>query len=321
MSAIVTTTLALLPPGQVLAYSPPVYGGTHAFFEEVLYSMGVEVVKINGGDLRSAAKILKNIGHRLGMLFLETPANPTLKFVDLRALSAMAKENNPDCVVACDNTFMGIFQRPFKISPHIDVIIYSGTKFFGGHARIISGITLVRKGKEDLLKKVMNMRTVMGTILYPSEANELIMSIGTYEIRMKEEAANATKVAKFLVKHPKVVSVLHPSVLKPNSPDYKIYHRDCTGPSSIITFYLKTAEKKRVFRFLNEVGKYEIILQAVSLGGIESLMTNPATTTHSEMSEVEQKASGITINLIRLSVGLEDPEDLIAILKEALAKY
>lgn len=322
MSAITTTAIALLEPGQCFIYSDPVYGGTWEFANHFLqHKFHCPIDNFNSHSQAAAEKTIMDAGKNLGMVLIETPANPTLQMVDIDWIANVAKRANPNCYVAVDNTFMGIFQRPFEISEHVDLVFYSATKFLGGHSKLIAGVALVRKGKENLMPAIKGQRTVLGTILYPFESQQLLDTLPTYDLRMQQQAKNATKIAAFLAGHPKIKKVLHASLLKPGDLDYDTYKKQCLGPSSIISFYLKDADEAGAFRFLDLTAEDHDIILAVSLGGVDSLIEHPASMTHSEMTEEAQIKAGITPDFIRLSIGLEEPEDIINTLKKALDNY
>lgn len=321
LSAISTTLLALCKPGDTIAFSDPVYGGTYHFLTEYLRdNIKINVKAIKTSSYEKMKGILKKIGKKLKIFFIETPANPTLAMTDIDESAKLAKEINPDCTVIIDNTFMGIFQNPFKVSQHVDIVVYSATKFLAGHSNLIAGVVLTKPNNEDLMNKIKTLRLQLGGILPAFESWLFTTQLKTYYLRMREQARIATLLAQRLNRNPKISKIKHPSLLKTNSRAYNIYKKQCTGSSSIITFWLKDADRKKTFKFLNEVKKSNIISLAVSLGGVESLICHPASTTHSEMTPKELENSGISENLVRLSVGLESPEDLIRILEEALDK-
>ncbi|MBF0300117.1 MAG: aminotransferase class I/II-fold pyridoxal phosphate-dependent enzyme [Oligoflexia bacterium] len=321
MSAISTTILALLSRGKTVVYSNPIYGGTDYFLKSNLTTLGCFSVEVETDNFQETKKVLESCGDNLGMLFLETPGNPTLVMTDIHAVAEIAKKVNPNCLVMVDNTFLGMFQNPFKISPHVDIIVYSATKFMGGHAQLVAGATIVRKGKEHLIRDVKGWRTSLGTIASPFVCWELENSLKTYGIRMRGQAERAKIVAQFLSKHKKISKVLYPSLLTDNDPSYAIYKKQCSGPGSIITFNLLDDNREKTFKFLDTVANDHIISLAVSLGGVETLIEHPASMTHSEVAEDVRRKAGITEATVRLSIGLEDPNDLVKILDKALNNY
>ncbi|MCR4280573.1 MAG: PLP-dependent aspartate aminotransferase family protein [Candidatus Komeilibacteria bacterium] len=314
MAAISTLLLAVGRFDQTIAYTSPLYGGTYEFIHTVLHkSLGVKTLPLS---VRRGPAEIRNYYSPIGLLFIETPANPTLHMHDIIALVEAANENNPECVCVLDNTFMGIFQSGFTMSRWLDLIVYSGTKFIGGHSDVLSGCVLGKSTSKHLIDKIRGYRTTLGNILQPNEAQEVQKHLGTYRLRMKKQAENAMVVAEFLRDHRMIDRVLFPLYF--TGTQAEIFSKQCHGTSSIISFYLQMS-KGCTFDFLNKVRCSHVISLAVSLGGVESLICHPASTTHSEIPEKDRIEMGITDNLVRLSVGLEDPEDLIQILSQALA--
>lgn len=317
MSAIVAVVMALLPRDKKLIFSNSLYGGTYCFFQDYLKPhLGFNVLPVNTSNVGATARAIKSAGKNLGMVFLETPANPTMAMTNIAAIAKLAKKANPKCVVVVDNTLMGIFQQPFVISPEVDLVVYSATKFMGGHSNLTAGVVIARAESNEMIKGIKVMRILLGSILTPFPAWQLLGYLPTYKLRMEKQAKKATKIANYLASQSEVKLVLHPSLLQPGDPGYHTYQAQCSGPSSIIAFYLKSGGEHKAFKFLKAVAKSSTILLAVSLGCVESLIEHPASMTHSEMSKIQQLEAGITSNLIRLSVGLENVGDII----EALAK-
>ncbi|MFZ2193758.1 MAG: PLP-dependent aspartate aminotransferase family protein [Candidatus Moraniibacteriota bacterium] len=315
MSAIFTSILALLPKEKTLVFSDPLYGGTYHFFETILgQKFGYNVQMVDTSDIEKTGKLFAEIGSNLGMVFLETPANPTLRMTDIKLVAKMAKTANPNCFVMVDNTFLGLFQAVFKISRDVDFVVYSATKYIGGHSTVVAGALMAREEMRTHIPSIKEMRIMAGTILPPYEAWTLLQQIKTYPMRMRKQAKNATIIAKALQKNQFVKKVIHPSLLTENDPAYEIYKRQCTGPGAIISFYLYKDQRKYASLFLDAVKQTNIIMMAVSLGGVETLIEHPASMTHSEMPPEVQRKNGISESLIRLSVGIEDPEDIIAAL-------
>jgi len=338
MSAITDLLTAMwhcgkMPTGSHLLYTNPVYGGTEGYFKECLPKLGITPHEVCTDDLAATAAAMDKItadGGNLAMVYLETPANPTLTMTDIAAVAALAKQHNPNCLVVVDNTFLGIFQPVLAISPDVDAVVYSATKFIGGHADLIAGAVIVPTGKEALLDPVLGMRVMHGTIAPAAVCSQMIRSMGTLHVRMEEETRNASTVAAALQYHPQVAEVKHPSLFTPAHPMYQIHCKQATGPGSMITIDLKPssaqsdpaeqkkANRARAFKFLDTVNQSGIIALAVSLGGVETLIEHPATMTHSEVAEEVRLAAGITELTVRLSIGLEDPQDLVEVLVEAL---
>lgn len=321
MSAIITTLLALCPKDKVIACTNTLYGGTHQFLQDFLSKkLGFKVVVLESVTGRACDQ-LEKIGEQLGVVYIETPANPTLEMFDIEALTKAAKKANPKCCTILDNTFLGIFQTGFKVSAFLDLVLYSATKFLGGHSDMIGGVVICREESRDLMKEIKGLRILLGTILQPYQCSQLITHFNTYRLRMRQQAKNAKFVAEAIsasqLGKKKIKKILYPSLLQLETANWFIYKKQCTGGSSIISLWLNT-DKAGTFRFLKKIKESGIIQLAVSLGGVESLITHPKTTTHSEIDEKTQEEIMITDNMVRLSIGLEEPDDLIDVIEDAL---
>jgi methionine-gamma-lyase len=252
---------------------------------------------------------------RLRMIYVETPSNPTNDLVDIEACSRVAKEFSTDekrVLLAVDNTFLGpVFQHP--LAHGADLVIYSLTKYVGGHADLIAGAVLGRK--EDI-DQVKGTRTFFGNIAGPFTGFLLMRSLETLKVRMVQETENARKLADFLLGHPKASNVSYLGLLKEGDPGFEVYQKHCSGPGAMIAFEVQGGEAE-AFRFLNNL---KLIKLAVSLGGTESLAEHPGAMTHSDIPVDEQVKIGITPAMVRISVGLEDPDDIIADVSQALEK-
>jgi len=313
MAAISTVFLEFLKPGDVLLFSNPVYGGTHHFIRHVLPGLGIEAMEFCAGE--SAETILeraKTLGFsdRVKMVYAETPANPTNALVDLVEVAKVAKELG---AVSCvDNTYLGpVFQRPLELG--IDLLVYSATKYIGGHSDLIAGSV---SGSADLVHRVRVLRTFLGNMNGPWTQWLMMRSLETLKIRMERQAETARKIADFLVRHPKVEKVYYLGHLEKGTPEHAIYQRQCLGAGAMLSFDVVRGEKA-AFRFLNAL---RLISLAVSLGGTESLAEHPASMTHCDIPEEERDRIGITGKLVRISVGLEDPDDLIRDIEQALTE-
>jgi methionine-gamma-lyase len=250
---------------------------------------------------------------RLRMIHVETPSNPTNDLVDIRACAGVARElstKDRRVILAVDNTFLGpVFQHPLKHGA--DLVIYSLTKYVGGHSDLIAGAVL---GAPDLMEPIRATRTFLGNMAGPFTGFLLMRSLETLKIRMHAEMENAVKLADFLRDHPKVARVSYLGHLKEGDEGHDVYRRQCTGPGSMIAFEVKGGEEE-AFRFLNAL---KLIKLAVSLGGTESLAEHPGAMTHSDIPLDDQEKIGITPAMCRISVGLEDPDDLMADVAQAL---
>jgi methionine-gamma-lyase len=319
MAAIATTLLTFLRPGDVLVHSEPLYGGTDYLLKNVLSEFGVGTEPFGPGreqpDVAEAARRAEEKG-RLAMIFVETPANPTLRLADMAECARVADRHSgggePEerVKVAVDNTFLGpLWQHP--LDHGADLVIYSLTKYVGGHSDVIAGACL---GSEELLEQVKGTRTFLGTMAGPWSGWLLMRSLETLKLRMTRQAENARRVADFLTDHPKVARVYFLGHLEGDDPQREIYERQCDGPGAMISFEVEGGEAE-AFRFLNAL---ELMKLAVSLGGTESLAEHPATMTHADIEPADQRRMGITPSMVRLSIGVEDPGDLIADVEQAL---
>lgn len=317
MAAISTTLLTFLRPGDVVLHSEPVYGGTDYLLKQVLPRLGVRVVGFRAGSsLAEAEQQLRRQGlaEKLALIFVETPANPTNALVDIAECAALARrlEGERRVLVAVDNTFLGpLWQHP--LAHGADLVLYSATKYIGGHSDVIAGVCL---GSKELLEQVRVLRTILGTMAGPHTGWLLLRSLETLKLRMTAQMKSARHVAEFLADHPKVARVHYLGQLQPGDPQYAIYQRQCLAPGGMIAFEVVGGEPE-AFRLLNAL---RLIHLAVSLGGTESLAEHPATMTHADVDPEERAELGITPAMVRLSVGVEHPEDLIADLNQALAR-
>ena len=317
MAAITTSLLAFLTPGDVLVHSEPLYGGSDHFIRHFLPRLGVIPVGFQAGipmaDL--AADLTARIaGRPVAAVLLETPANPTNALVDIRGIADLAHSLSAPgrpAVVMVDNTFLGpVFQHPLQHGA--DLVIYSATKFIGGHSDIIAGAA---SGSLATMLPVRTLRTFMGTMMSPWSGWLLLRSLETLKMRMTAAMKNARYVADFLAEHPKVQAVHYLGHLTEESPMFDVYQRQCVAPGSMISFDI-VGGQAAAFRFLNALSMVKL---AVSLGGTESLAEHPGSMTHADVPPADQVRMGFTPGLVRLSVGVEHYEDLIADLAQALA--
>jgi methionine-gamma-lyase len=318
MSAIATTLLALARPGDVILHSQPLYGGTETLLTRTLAGYGIGAVGfadgVNGEAVRKAAEEAMKKG-RVAVILVETPSNPINTLVDIALMKKVAEEiearQGSRPLVACDNTLLGpVFQRP--IEHGADLSLYSLTKYVGGHSDLIAGAVM---GSKAAAKPIKALRGAIGTQLDPHSCWMLGRSLETLAIRMHKANENARAVAEFLRDHAEVERVLYPPFLSEGSPAAKVFAAQCSGAGSTFSFDIKGGEKA-AYAFLNAL---QIFKLAVSLGGTESLASHPAAMTHSGVPfEVRQKI-GVLETMIRLSIGVEHPDDLIADLAQALA--
>ncbi len=316
MAAISTTVLSFARPGDVVVYSEPIYGGTEFFVDRILPQFQIERVGFCAGEAGALdravdAAVAKG---RVAMILVETPANPTNGLVDIAHCAEVARaltdREGRRPLVAVDNTFLGpLWQQPLRHGA--DLVLYSLTKYVGGHSDLIAGGCL---GSEELVGVVRGMRTILGTMPDPFTGWLLLRSLETLKLRMTAAMKSARYVAEFLADQPKVERIHYLGLLAEDDPQREIYQRQCLGPGSTFSFELRGGEKE-AFRFLNALKHIKL---AVSLGGTESLAEHPATMTHSDVPAEVQRQIGITPAMVRLSIGVEHPEDLIADVAQAL---
>lgn len=306
MAAISTALLTLLKQGDHIVTSDTLYGCTFGFITEMLPQYGIEVTLVDASDLKQVEEAMKD---NTKVVYLETPANPTLKVIDIAGVAEIAHKF--DAKVIVDNTFMTPFlQRPLELGA--DVVVHSATKYLGGHGDIIAGIIV---GSKELLfdMKFPHLKD-LGGILGPFDAWLLVRGIKTLGMRMEKHCKNAQKVAEYLENHPLVDKVYYPGLA--SHPQYEIAKKQMDGFGGMIAFELKGGvEEGRTL-----MDSVEMIGLAVSLGCVDSLIQHPASMTHSPVPKEERLAAGITDGLVRLSVGIEDVEDIIADLEQALNK-
>ena len=318
MSAITTVLLEFLKPGDVLLYSRPVYGGTDHFIHEILPKFNIHTVEFYAGQ--SSEEIIANFeksGHadKLKLIYCETPANPTNALIDFDICKTVKEkystEENP-VHIAVDNTYMGpLWQHP--ISHGCDLVIYSATKYIGGHSDIIAGAVL---GSHELMGRIKALRTFLGNMAGPWTGWLLMRSLETLKVRMMQQQENAVKVADFLRNHPKVEKVYYLGHLEEDSDNYRILQKQCSGTGAMVAFDVKGGEAE-AFTVLNNL---KMIKLAVSLGSTESLVQHPYTMTHASVPEADLNRLGVTPKMVRLSVGVEHHEDIIWDLEQALEK-
>jgi methionine-gamma-lyase len=281
--------------------------------EHLLPDLGMVTREFPAGadpaEVEGLCRQLADNGSPCSMIFLETPANPTMTLTDIEGMAEVAHRHDAFCVV--DNTLLGpLYQQPLRHGA--DLVVYSATKYLGGHSDLVAGTAL---GRGELIDRVKLYRTILGTMLDPHSAWLLMRSLETAKLRMTCARKNAEQIAGWLAEHPRVARVRFPGRLE-DADQQRIYDRQCSGPGALISFELEAAGEQEAFRFLNAV---QLIKLAVSLGGTESLIEHPATMTHADVPVDEQRQIGITPSLVRLSVGIEHPDDLIADLDRAFS--
>jgi methionine-gamma-lyase len=318
MSAIATTILAFARPGDAILHSQPLYGGTETLLAKTLKELGVQAVGFADGideaSVRAAASEAAAKG-RVSIIMIETPSNPLNTLVDIalmrRIADEIAAQQGQAPVIVCDNTLLGpLYQKPLLHGA--DISIYSLTKYVGGHSDLIAGAAL---GSRERIKTVRLLRSAIGTQLDPHSCWMLGRSLETLTLRMAAANRNAEIVAKFLSDHPKVTKVHHLGWLPEGSPERRVYEAQSSAPGSTFSFDVAGGEAE-AFHVLNAL---QIFKLAVSLGGTESLTCHPASTTHSGVPKEVRDRLGVSDATIRVSIGIEHPDDLVADLAQALA--
>ena len=319
MSAITTVMLEFMSPGDLLLYSKPVYGGTDHFINHFLKKLNILSVGFRAADTKE--EIIERViasgrADRLTMIHIETPANPTNAVIDIELCAEIKTHfstvDNP-VVLSVDNTYMGpLWQHPLKHGA--DLVLYSATKYIGGHSVVIAGACL---GSKNLMTRVKGLRTFLGNMAGPWTGWLLMRSLETLKVRMDQQALNATQVADYLNNHPGVETVyyLGNTAKWGSETDKKVVERQFLSYGAMIAFDIKGGEKE-AFQFLDSL---KLIKLAVSLGGTESLAEHPQTMTHADVDPEDKKAMNITEKLIRLSIGVENYNDLIKDLDQALS--
>ena len=320
MTAISCLVLALASQNDVIVHSGPLYAATESVIDKIMARFGVGYVDFPAGASREeldevmakARAMAAEKGGTVAMIYLESPANPTNALVDVEAVHAArgAAFDGELPPIAIDNTFLGpLWSKP--LAQGADVSVYSLTKYVGGHSDLVAGALV---GSKAVLDKVRLIRNPMGGICDPNTAWMLLRSLETLELRMSRAGESAEKVCEFLRDHPKVESVGYLGFLEEGSRQADIYKRHCLGAGSTFSLYLKGGERE-AFAFLDAL---KIANLAVSLGGTETLASAPAAMTHLSVPEERKAALGITDNLVRISIGVEKAEDLIADFDNAL---
>jgi methionine-gamma-lyase len=320
MAAIMTALLAVLKPGDSIVYTVPIYGGTQTLILDFLKSFGVTGIPVNAGNPDEIDRAIRS-ANNLRVVLIETPANPTLVMTDIRRACDAARNrvgvmgngstSTEPPVVMVDNTLMGpCFQHPLALGA--DVTLYSATKYLGGFSDIIGGVVLARD--IGLMRKIRSKRSLFGNILQPDECWILDTRLPTVRLRMNRQSKNAQRIAEQLATHPKVARVYYPTLLD-DAGQAEIYKSQCEFPGGLFSLDLKGG-KAAAFDFLRHL---RLARNAVSLGGVETLVCHPRTTTHSSWSRKELDDAGIGDGLVRVSAGIEDWRDLLADFERALS--
>ncbi len=306
MGAINTVYMALLSKGDHMISSDAVYGPSRVIIEDHYSRYGVESTYVNTSDLNNIKAAIKP---NTKVLYIETPANPTVEITDIKACAEIAKEHG--LILVVDNTFSSPYlQRPLELGA--DVVLHSMTKFINGHADIVGGMVVAKT--QEMYKKLRSMMTALGCNLDPHQSYLVIRGLKTLAVRIERAQQNAQKIAEYLEKHPKVEWVRYPGL--PSHPQFELAKKQMDGPGALISFGLKGGFEAGK-TMMNNV---KISILAVSLGGVESLIEHPASMTHSKVTKEDKQKAGITDGLVRYSAGIEDINDLLWDLEQALEK-
>jgi len=306
MSAVIVA-LNLLPQGSHVICTIDCYGGTFRALEHAKAAYGLQVTYLDLADLDAVAAAFQP---NTGMVWIETPSNPLLRLTDVRAVAALAAARNALTVV--DNTFLSpVQQRPFELGA--DLVIHSTTKYLNGHSDVVGGAVVAPAGRAGLLQRIQSMNNLLGTSQGPHDAFLVLRGLKTLLLRVRAHEAGAKVVAQFLEDHPAVRRVHYPGL--PSHPQHALACAQQHGFGGMLSFELEDGTPARVNHVLRTLRWFTL---AESLGGVESLVAHPASMTHASMTPEARKRAGITDSVIRLSVGIEDPADLVADLARAL---
>jgi len=301
--AAINTVLSLFHEGDQLIVSDNIYGGTFRILDNVFKNFGITYKIVNTSNLDS---VKEAIDEKVKAIYVESPANPLLTVTDIEAVAKIAKAAGKLLIV--DNTFLTPYlQRPLALGA--DIVIHSGTKYLGGHSDTVSGLVAVKD--KELADRLYYLQNAIGGVLAPWDSFLVIRGIKTLGVRMDRHVKNAERIAKWLVTNPAISHVYYPGL--ENDPGYEIQRKQADGPGAMISFELKEEYDYKTF-----FAQLKLITLAESLGGVESLACHPASMTHAAIPAEIRKQVGITDGLIRLSVGIEDADDLIEDLKQAI---
>jgi cystathionine gamma-synthase len=307
MSAVVVA-LNLLPAGSHLICTIDCYGGTFRALEHAKAAYGLQVTYLDLADLRAVASAFRS---NTRMVWIETPSNPLLRLTDIRAVASLARAGGALAVV--DNTFLSpVLQRPFRFGA--DLVVHSTTKYLNGHSDVVGGAVVAAPGQVALLQRIQGMNNLLGTSQSPHDCFLVLRGLKTLLLRMKAHEEGAQAVALFLASHPAVAKVHYPGL--PGHPQHALARAQQAGFGGMVSFELADGRRDRVDHVLRTLRWFTL---AESLGGVESLVAHPASMTHASMTPEARLRAGITDGVIRLSVGIEAPEDLVADLDQALA--
>lgn len=301
--AAISTTFMMLSQGDHVLISEEVYGGTYRLITEVLNRFGIQYSFVDMGDLHEVARAIRV---NTKVIYIETPSNPLLNITDIEGIVKLAKAN--DCLTFLDNTFMTpLLQRPLSLG--VDVVLHSATKFLAGHSDVLAGLAVT--GCNQVAEKLAFLQNSFGAVLGPQDSWLLLRGLKTLHVRLKQSSESASKIARFLEARNEVEEVYYPGLSYHKG--YKTHVRQAEGPGAVLSFRLKSErEVRELKRHVN------IPVFAVSLGAVESILSYPAKMSHASMPKEERERRGITDGLLRLSVGLENADELISDLSHGL---
>ncbi len=309
MAAISTVFLTFCSPGSSFVYTAPLYGGTQHLVHQLLEPLGMRGLPVPAGDTAGLRRAVEGTAG-LRLVFVETPANPTLRMTDVADAARAVRAHADRPLLAVDNTFLGpTFQHPLALGA--DLAVYSATKYLAGFSDMLGGVVMGLD--RELVAQLRGTRAILGNILQPDECWLLAGRLPTVELRMNRQSKNAQHIAEALAAHPAVERVHYPTLFS-DPEQVRIRDAQCRYPGGVVALELRGG-KKAAFEFLRRLS---IARCAVSLGGVESLACHPSSTTHSELTEEEKARYGISEALVRISVGIEHWRDLIAEFQAAL---
>jgi len=315
MAAITTALFTFMRPGDAIVYTVPIYGGTQSLIEGFLESWGISGIAVEAGDTAAIEEAIRTTPN-LRVILIETPANPTLTMTDILSASragtmaGSARSGEPP-ILMVDNTLLGpTFQHPLDRGAHL--VLYSATKYLSGFSDLIGGVALATD--PELIRKMRLKRNMFGNILQPDECWMLASRLPTVRLRMNRQSKNAQRIAERLASHPKIRKMYYPTLFE-DAGQIRIREAQCDFPGAMFSLELHGG-KPAAFDFLRRL---RLAYNAVSLGGVETLVCHPKTTTHSGFTEAQSAAAGVTDGLVRVSVGIEDWRDLLADFEQALA--
>lgn len=309
LAAISTVLLTFCGPGTSFVYTSPLYGGTQHLIHTLLEPYGMKGIAVAAGDTPALIEAIAT-AENLRLVFIETPANPTLVMSDIAAAAAAAQRRSEPALVAVDNTFLGpAFQHPLELGA--DLAVYSATKYLSGFSDMLGGVVLA--GDAALVTQLRGTRAILGNILQPDECWMLDGRLPTVNLRMTRQSKNAAHIVEQLAGHPAIEEIYFPPLVQ-DPEQQRIRDAHCRHPGAVFSLVLRGG-KAAAFEFLRRL---EIARNAVSLGGVESLACHPASTTHSELCAADREAAGVSDALVRISVGIEDWRDLLADFQRAL---